>query len=357
MPNFDYGNARLLATKSRLLSRQRLERLAGLSSVGALLDELADTPYDRFIHATLLRTASLAAASRMLTEALIAVGEKLRSFYQGSARRQLALWLLRYDVQNLKAVLRGSAWDAARHEIERAFIPLGELSEHVLVDLLEQPGIGEVIDRLATLGSPLATPLVKGRAEHGLEALPALEMALDRWVWRHIAEQLKRMRSAGRLAEAFALEADVTNLITVLRIVAADLSSETLRARLGIEDVEGLFVELGSVPLPTLRRAATRETAEAAVAALSDTAYEDALRKGLDTYVSDGAWGAFEATLTGYRLRRLAAQIRTDRLGISVPLGVLALKVNEVRNLRWIANGIYMGLPEERIASRLEFAQ
>lgn len=356
MPNFDYGNARLLGVKSRLIPRQQLELFAGLRSVSALLDVLVDTAYGRFIDAALLRAASLAAAGRMLTQAQHAVSAKLRTFYKGSARRQLDLWLCRYDVRNVKAVLRGTARNAPPYEIERAFYPAGELSQHVLSDLAEQPGVGGVIDRLATLGLSLAPALIRARAEHGVDALPALERALDQWLFRHAAERLKRQRSAGRLREAFALEADVTNLAVVLRIVAADLSVQEWRARLGIEDTDELFVPTGSLPSSMLREAAAQATLDAAVDALSGTPYGDALRSGLRTYLDGVGLGAFEAALQGHRLYRLAGLTRTDRLGIGVPLGVLALKVNEVRNLRWIAQGIYNGLPEARIISRMEFA-
>jgi vacuolar-type H+-ATPase subunit C/Vma6 len=45
--------------------------------------------------------------------------------------------------------------------------------------------------------------------------------------------------------------------------------------------------------------------------------------------------------------------IPKDPLGIGVVLGYLALKLNEIRNLRWIAHGINSGLPVKIIRSEL----
>ena len=50
----------------------------------------------------------------------------------------------------------------------------------------------------------------------------------------------------------------------------------------------------------------------------------------------------------------MAAQISRDPLGIGVLLGYVALKVNEVANLRWIAQGINLGLKSEAIRAGLE---
>jgi vacuolar-type H+-ATPase subunit C/Vma6 len=44
-------------------------------------------------------------------------------------------------------------------------------------------------------------------------------------------------------------------------------------------------------------------------------------------------------------------------LGIGVLLGFLALKTNEIGNIRWVAQGINMGLKAEAIRAELEFVQ
>jgi vacuolar-type H+-ATPase subunit C/Vma6 len=50
----------------------------------------------------------------------------------------------------------------------------------------------------------------------------------------------------------------------------------------------------------------------------------------------------------------MAEQIKKDPLGIGVVLGYVALKVNEVNNIRWITHGINLTLKPEAIRAELE---
>jgi vacuolar-type H+-ATPase subunit C/Vma6 len=61
-----------------------------------------------------------------------------------------------------------------------------------------------------------------------------------------------------------------------------------------------------------------------------------------------------ERKLRHVRLVQLAAMIGRDPLGIGVTLGYIALKVNEIGNLRWIAHGINLGLAPDAIKADLE---
>jgi len=46
--------------------------------------------------------------------------------------------------------------------------------------------------------------------------------------------------------------------------------------------------------------------------------------------------------------------IEKDPLGIGVTIGYIALKVNEIGNLRWIAHGIELGLAPDAIKADME---
>ena len=48
-------------------------------------------------------------------------------------------------------------------------------------------------------------------------------------------------------------------------------------------------------------------------------------------------------------------QIAKDPLGIGVLLGYRSLKVNEIKNIRWIAHGTNLGLKADTIQAEVEF--
>ena len=51
----------------------------------------------------------------------------------------------------------------------------------------------------------------------------------------------------------------------------------------------------------------------------------------------------------------MAGLIINDPLGIGVFLGYFALKKSEVTNIRWVAQGINLGLEADAIKAELEF--
>jgi vacuolar-type H+-ATPase subunit C/Vma6 len=150
-------------------------------------------------------------------------------------------------------------------------------------------------------------------------------------------------------------EADLVNMLTTLRFVHTPAERQALRKRVGSEDLSSLFVGPGRLPFELLNRAGRQDTVEAAVELLSRTPYEPSLRAGLGAYMGSGRLSDFERHLRGSHLRWMARLIATDPLGIGVPLGYSALKVNEVANLRWVAQGINLGLDADAIRAELRF--
>src|SRR5512145_2414625 len=98
MPDFDYGNARLRAMRSRLLSRQALEELAQVGSVQGLITALIDTAYREAVEAALVRLTGMDCLTQALRNDLVATLGRARTFYSGPAGELAALVLRRYDL-------------------------------------------------------------------------------------------------------------------------------------------------------------------------------------------------------------------------------------------------------------------
>ncbi len=73
----------------------------------------------------------------------------------------------------------------------------------------------------------------------------------------------------------------------------------------------------------------------------------------MEKYRSSSRLSHFERELYKLRLARLARLITRQPLGIGSVLGYLALKTNEVNNLRWITNGIFLGMKAAAIREEL----
>jgi V/A-type H+-transporting ATPase subunit C len=356
MSGYDYGNARLRAMKSRLLSRRELEALAGVGSLRGLIAALTKTTYRKPVEAAMVHASGIDCIAEALRQDLIDTFGRIREFYIGHERDLVDIVLRIYDVHNLKTILRGLSQNAPSGEIITSLLPVGELSYSTLAELTRAPNPRAAIDLLASMRLPIAQPLLKLRAERPGADTPETELALEHWYFQRARQHLQRSPlGAGHLIAFLELEADLTNLLTVLRFAHAPAERRVLPRWLGADGFRRLFIDPGRLSFELLTSAGDQETPEAAVEALAGTPYEPLLRAGLEAYAQSGRLSDFEKYLRHFRLRWMAGLIAKDPLGIGVLLGYLALKTSEVSNLRWLAQGIRLGLKTEEIRRDLEF--
>jgi V/A-type H+-transporting ATPase subunit C len=357
MPDFDYGNARLHALKSRLLSQHELETLVENASLPGLIAALARTSYRKPVEAALTRLSGLDCINEALRLDLTGALGNIRSFYQDQAAELVAIVLRTYDIHNLKTILRGLSSNIPPGDILPVLLPVGDLNYYTLADLTRASGPRAAIDILASMNFPIAQPLLHLRAERPGAEVFDMELALDQWYFREANNYLKEAGQKDEiLLAALRLDADIINLLTVLRFAHAPAERKLPGSRMGLLETYHLFVGPGRLSFATLNRVASETTVKAAVETLAGTPYDNPLKKGLQDYAQTNRVSTFEKHLLKFRLdwaRRLVAR---DPLGIGVLIGYLALKINEVSNIRWIANGINLGLKPNAIRLELELA-
>lgn len=355
MSDFDYGNARLHAMKARLLSRHALETLAETSSLPGLIAALAQTSYRKPVEAALARAEGIQCINEALYMDLTSTLGNVGTFFQDGAADLVAIVLRAYDIHNLKTILRALSQHAPAGDILPMLLPVGDLTSTTLTDLARAPGPREMIGLLASASSPFAKPLLEIRAVRPGAQILEMELALDQWYFRQAMDTLKNASQVDEtLLAALKFDADIANLMTVLRFAHAPAERKLLGSRSSFLEENSLFLGPGRLPFTLLSRAASRDTPRAAIEILAGTPYDDALRGGLKAYEQSYQLSSFEKSLKRLRLDWARRLIEKDPLGIGVLIGYLALKINEIGNLRWIANGIQFGLKTSAIRVELE---
>jgi V/A-type H+-transporting ATPase subunit C len=358
MSDYDYGNARLRAMKSRLLTRTEIEALAHTGSLSALINSLIRTPYRKSVEAAMVRTIGLNCIAEALRLDMIETLGNVCTFYGGSAREMVAIALRAYDVHNLKTILRGLSKQVKPDAFAAALLPVGELTPALLTRLVRASGPRDCIDVMASMRLPMAQPLLKLRSRRPGAGVFEMELALEQWHFSRAFDYVERStRSLALFNAALVLEADICNLLIALRFVHAPAERQVLRKRLGTDGLGQLFVRCGRLSHELLTRIGQQDSLEDAVNTLAGTPYEPPLRAGLDTCVRSGRLSEFEKQLRCFRLGWMTRLIIKDPLGIGVPLGFFALKTSEAANVRWIARGISLGLEADTIKVELEFAK
>jgi V/A-type H+/Na+-transporting ATPase subunit C len=362
MAEYDYGNARLRAMKARLFSPAQLEALLESPNLTALITALIETSYGPAIEAALVRLRGvdcLHAAFRQ--DALETLG-KLARFYRDDSGEEdaaelLALALRRYDVHNVKTILRGLAGQLPADAILPLTLPVGDLRAPDLAALAGAANVHTAVNLLATWLLPLAQPLLKLRAQTPDAGLFAMELALERWYWRLALTAAPQERVWSAVQQR---EVDCLNLLTALRLAGRAEIDAALRALPGAtgqngrgDPVAALFVGPGQLDPALLVQAARQETVAAAVALLAQTPYAAALAEGLAAFEVNGRLTSFERALLRDQLAYARQLFVRDPLGIGVALGYLTLKQNELTNLRLIAQGLRLEEKRELILRRL----
>jgi len=351
MSDFDYGNARLHAMKSQLLTRQVLLELAGAGTVRSLLNALTKTVYREAVEISLVQFSDMEAINRTLRHDLVNTISKARGFFRGKAADSVAWVMRRYDVDNVKAILRGLTQHVPANEILLGTLPVGQLLSADLTRMARVTNARSAIDLLATWRIPLVQPLLGLRAEVPGANLFEMELALERWYYRS-AMAKTGVNGSSALRQSLRVGADVANILTALRMVGLVEVESFIRQRLNVDDATPLFVGPGSISFDLLADVARQPSIRRAIQKLDGTAYGDQLAGALRRYAATEQLTVFEDVLVRHQLKRAKTLLFTDPLGIGVMIGYLALKTTEINNLHRIAMGL--GLSEEPDQTRSE---
>lgn len=340
MPDFPYINARVRAMRSRLLDAGRMEELLALPTLDAFIQALNTTPYGRDLQEALARFAALQAVDVALARNFYHATTKILSFGDGKPRQLIEVVLMRWDLINLRLILRGKHTGTAGDDIARNLIPAGSLNEAALRELAGQPDVPGVVGAFSGLDHPFAAPLQEGLGDY-LETkdLFALELRLERFY----ATYGLRVASGGGgsqqvVRSLLQAELDATNVKTAFKVQREDGLSREAKARFFIPGgrivTEDLFLLL-----------AHRETREQGMKWLRV--------QGFPVKAVSDDLTAFERDLDLAMAKAQTGLYLGDPLGIDIVVAYLALKYNEVRNLRLIARSKTLGIPRDRVRKEM----
>ncbi len=359
MPHgYGYGNARLRAKRSRLLTGADYNSLLAKTTVEELITALAETPYKENIEAALLRTEGVRCIYEAVRTHLVQTLLKIRHFFEGEPQRLIDLLLRRWDRHNLLAILRGQSQEASAETVMSVIVPVGQLDPVALRELARQPGLRAALDLMTTWRLPYARVLRQLQARDGaLPDLDQLELALNRFHYASIMAALAGRDHNHRLVRSyFQVKIDLVNLATALRLVHLPNLDLLLRRRYQSEDARPLLIEPGGyLSSDTLVRViAEAGGIEAMVGALSTSRYGPALLAGWQRYqAGEGDLEVFERALERWQAERTVALFRHDPLSVAIPIAYIEAKQLEVVNLRLIAQGVAWGAKPEQIRPNL----
>ena len=220
--DWGYINARMRGMKSRLLDRRALDNLVLQPDLESLIAELEKTPYKSDIIEAKVQYSGVLCIEYALRKNFTRTFRKILQFVkEEEAEKYITIFLHRWDVQNIKTILRGKNIHITNEEILDCLVPAGELDEATVIELVRQPDVRAVIDMLATWNIRYSKPLTGKYPEFAKTGdLALLECALDEYYYTDALEQVKNPGyNNGLIRNIISLEIDVVNLRTILRMI------------------------------------------------------------------------------------------------------------------------------------------
>jgi len=335
-----YACTRMRVRKAALLPREEYMRMLNME-----LPEIT-----RFIEETRYKTEidELSSSFSGIDLMEIALSWNLAKEYQkiiklvpGHLKGFTKGYLLRWDIQNVLAILRGKSQGVSGGKIKEILIPAGSLDKIILDRLIAEDSTDRIIDGLK---GHMLYNVFERETPLALESGSFAHMENELYK-AYYATLIKESKSGIKGGYAFLkyvrLDIDTKNLETVFRV----------KGESDIESIRELMIEGGSFTTDELVRFAGTENMGEMI---------DAVAKKLSTESFDDV---FEAVKEGKSAQEIeiglikAKMAEMDRVSKLYPMSVapillyLELKEYEVSNLRAVARGKESNLSSESIAA------
>jgi V/A-type H+/Na+-transporting ATPase subunit C len=353
--SYEYSNARLRAMKSRLFQAHTYNELLAYTRVDDLIARLAQSTYADEIQVALARYQGVRVVMEAGRTHLAHTLRTVRSFFDADGARLMSILLARWDLFNLKTILRGHGAGMPPDEILEALVSVGDLDEAALRALVRQTEPMAVADLLKTWNVAYAQAAREALAQlSSSHNWGAFEAALDSVFYTRLLSSLDPERENDQLVREYLVrELDTTNVLIALRL-RGEFSARAGRGARGELEltIDRHFLGDGTLSrewLAALLRAARDDDA---LTRLRASKFGAAL-SGVETLDMSKVQRALERDLARYGM----AFFQRDPLSIATAIGFVAAKSAEVANVRLMAQGIALGIRHEEIEKDLMISE
>ncbi len=343
--NYAYATARIKSKKSLLLTNDNYPKLLMMD-----LNEIG-----RFMGETQYKTEMAELASKYSGVDLIELGtsrnlahtyRSIIGFCSGDLKEIVAGYLRRWDMWNIKTILRGKYSNATVEEIQEDLVPAGTLSEEDLNALLAIDSMSEIIETSARkLSIQVPADITLSLERDG--NLAAVEDYLDFVYYQRLLASIDpNKKSDSQFLSFVKREIDIVNLRTLLKLKMDNMPGDKIKV---------YFIEGGSneLSITELNRLAAIETFDNLVDELSKYSFYDEIKNSLEKAKTTRSLNPVMVKLDKYLAKE------AERFSHLYPLSVLPIldyiirKKIEVDNIRIIARGKASGMDNEIIKKLL----
>ena len=329
--NYPYVTARVKAKRALLLPKETYDRLL-VMEIPEIARFLGEREYKAEMVALGARVSGVDLIEDAVTQNLAKVYTQIYEFSEGSLRAMVGRYLDRYDLENIKAIVRGKVYNASKEEVLGDLVPAGSFERDFLEKLVNMEDLEQVFEALE--GTIYASALkTLGKPASQVKNWAAWEDRVSQLYYADLLTSIPPSTEPNRLMRQFVRrEIDLVNLKTLLRAWDAKAKFEREIFLDGGDelDVETLH-ELVGLDKPEL------------VKRLADYSFYENIASDLDKLEETGI-GALMRRVEKVHFLEAARYAHMHPLSILPILDYIVLKDREVQNIRIIARGKESGL-------------
>ncbi|MBI1822214.1 MAG: V-type ATPase subunit [Nitrospirae bacterium] len=346
MDDYAYLNARIRFLRSELLDPRVYGELMSLPDLISARGVLGKTVYEKVLGDSSDRP-SLSRLEAGIREEWARTVNKIHQMTDGRPKAYLQGLTAWWEGENLKAILRGKTNHFGEQEIFSILLPIGSLNPSALRELVRQPSVQGMVDRLVAWRSPYAKPLnIALKNQPDLKRLDLLELSLDRFIFEEV---FKKITNGGQDASLFhqlaGLMVDKLNLLTAFKVFR--------EGGFAASDPADYFIRGGNhVILKVFQKVARAQDLNDAIEMIKKTPYSGVVA-GIKPEGELFPALRLEIGLNRFILRRARKMGVDDPLGFGLIAGYFLQKYFEVVNLRMIFRTKSYGMYDSDIRSLL----
>jgi len=334
-----YVNAKIMAKEGKFISSSRWEDLWGCTSPGEIASLLEGTDYFPYLNEAAINDSK--ELEKAVLEEFSSLEREISTIIPKGSWPIKEYLLKKWDVINLRTVMRGIHGDVKKDEIVDSFIEGGELDVAFFNTLIDAESMDDFVALLAK--TPYQS-LTDGLGKYNeTKNLFFLEASLDRIFWEDIWEKVLSLKGIKEFREFIGVCVETHNLKIILRAKNDGLLLEDINPFL-IPDCTALIALLSAFD---------EEDLSDFIPLLEDTLYFEPLLSAQQEYEKTGSILVFEQALDNLVLKK-AEDIRKKKPFGSGPLvGFLVSKDAEVKNLLTIVRSTEVDLDRNEIREAL----
>ncbi len=341
--NPEYVNARVRSRRAALFAEEDYRKLTrmGPSAIARFMEE---TEYEQEINTLGTRFSGVDLIEYSLNRNLARHFDDLLKWSDGEVYDLIGRYLRKFDVWNVKTIIRGIYTETPTEEISTDLIRAGELTDRTIDRLLEVDSIEDAIEVLyGTQFYDALSTAYDTYEETG--TLVALENALDREFYEHLLDDLGRPQEGPKAlyVEFLQAEIDFRNARNALRLARSGADLDPAEYYI---DGGTLFSQRELSRLVTDYDQLVEHIAE-------NKRYGDRLSSALERLREADSLIQFEHAIDAALLEYADRLSSVYPVSVSAVLSYILAKEREVENIRAIARGREVGLTETEIEEEL----